>query len=209
MEHPGREDEDASAAPCALGTAIAGYYSRIAGSQRWWTLAVSVRAHGLEADFGEHVERGLASTRLCFRGNVHSRIPNPSIPTTAHVWGALLLASRKPSGLPGSTVSIHSATLVSATAMGLRSTPWIHARAQDLAEDARAFHWPLESECQVCATDFETSNTNPETPPLRAERHIPNSIATMRRRLIAAIVFRLPRCPCCAAPMARHRRKAL
>src|SRR5579864_6923126 len=30
--------------------------------------------------------------------------------------------------------------------------------------------------------------TNPEAPPLRAERHIPNSIATMRRRLIAAIV---------------------
>ena len=46
--------------------------------------------------------------------------------------------------------------------------------------------------------------TNPEAPSLRAERHIPNSIATMRRRLIAAIVVRLPRCPCCAAPMARH-----
>jgi len=39
--------------------------------------------------------------------------------------------------------------------------------------------------------------TDPEDPPLRPERHIPNSIATMRRRLIAAIVRRLPRCPCC------------
>jgi len=29
----------------------------------------------------------------------------------------------KPSGLPGSTVSIHNATLVSSTAIGLRSTP--------------------------------------------------------------------------------------
>ena len=41
---------------------------------------------------------------------------------------ARMLASRKPSGLPGSTVSIHSATLVSSTAMGLRSTPWMQER---------------------------------------------------------------------------------
>jgi IS30 family transposase len=38
-------------------------------------------------------------------------------------------------------------------------------------------------------------------------RHIPNSIATVRRRLIAAIVSRLPRCPCCAAPIARRMRR--
>ena len=43
--------------------------------------------------------------------------------------------------------------------------------------------------------------TNPEAPPLRPERHIPNSIATMRRRLVLAIVKNLPRCPCCAAPI--------
>jgi SRSO17 transposase len=35
-------------------------------------------------------------------------------------------------------------------------------------------------------------------PPLRTERHIPNSITTMRRRLIVALVRRLQRCPCCA-----------
>ena len=40
--------------------------------------------------------------------------------------------------------------------------------------------------------------TDPEAPPLRPERHIPNSIATMRRRLIVALVRTLPRCPCCA-----------
>ena len=45
---------------------------------------------------------------------------------------------------------------------------------------------------------------DPEAPPLRPERHIPNSIATMRRRLIAALVSRLSRCPCCAAPIARQ-----
>jgi hypothetical protein len=39
--------------------------------------------------------------------------------------------------------------------------------------------------------------TAPEDPPLRPERHVPNSIATVRRRIIDALVRRLPRCPCC------------
>ncbi|HEX4179868.1 MAG TPA: hypothetical protein VHY32_03685, partial [Caulobacteraceae bacterium] len=39
--------------------------------------------------------------------------------------------------------------------------------------------------------------TDPEAPPIRPERHIPNSIATLRRRLAVALVKRLPRCPCC------------
>ena len=34
-------------------------------------------------------------------------------------------------------------------------------------------------------------------PPLRPERHVPNSIATVRRRLSAALVSTLSRCPCC------------
>jgi SRSO17 transposase len=45
--------------------------------------------------------------------------------------------------------------------------------------------------------------TAPGAPPLRPERHIPNSVATMRRRLIVALVRTLSRCPCCAAPNAR------
>ena len=49
--------------------------------------------------------------------------------------------------------------------------------------------------------------TDREAPPLRPERHIPNSIATVRRRLIAALISRLPRCPCCAAPIARPTRR--
>ena len=32
-----------------------------------------------------------------------------------------------------------------------------------------------------------------------AERHVPNSIATMRPRLVAALATMLSRCPCCAA----------
>ena len=39
--------------------------------------------------------------------------------------------------------------------------------------------------------------TDPEAPPIRPERHIPNSIATVRRRLIVALTRTLPRCPCC------------
>jgi hypothetical protein len=43
-------------------------------------------------------------------------------------------------------------------------------------------------------------------PPIRTERHMPNSIATLRRRLIVALVRRAPRCPCCARPNAPPKR---
>jgi hypothetical protein len=49
--------------------------------------------------------------------------------------------------------------------------------------------------------------TDPQAPPIRPERHIPNSIATMRRRLIAALARRLSRCPCCSRPFKRTRRQ--
>jgi SRSO17 transposase len=40
---------------------------------------------------------------------------------------------------------------------------------------------------------------DPADPPLRPERHLSNSISTLRRRLIIALANRLPRCPCCGA----------
>jgi hypothetical protein len=43
---------------------------------------------------------------------------------------------------------------------------------------------------------------SPEDAPLRPERHVPNSIATMRRTLVVALVATLSRCPCCATPIA-------
>lgn len=41
--------------------------------------------------------------------------------------------------------------------------------------------------------------TDPEDLPSQPERHIPNSIATTRLRLIRELVKILPRCPCCGA----------
>jgi hypothetical protein len=41
--------------------------------------------------------------------------------------------------------------------------------------------------------------TDPEAPPLRPERHVPNSIATLHRRLIVKLVAILSCCPCCGA----------
>ena len=38
---------------------------------------------------------------------------------------------------------------------------------------------------------------DPRDPPLRPERHVPNSIATLRRRLAVGLAHALPRCPCC------------
>src|SRR4051812_43147023 len=51
--------------------------------------------------------------------------------------------------------------------------------------------------------------TDPEDPPLRPERHIPNSIATMRIKIIDALVALLPRCPYCRTHVTRHGRKSL
>ena len=48
--------------------------------------------------------------------------------------------------------------------------------------------------------------TDPEAPPIRPERHIPNSIATIRRRLIVALARTLPRCPCCNTPIRKTAR---
>ncbi len=48
---------------------------------------------------------------------------------------------------------------------------------------------------------------DPEDPPARPERHIPNSIATMRARLIRALIKTLPRCPCCGAASPSNRRQ--
>jgi len=49
----------------------------------------------------------------------------------------------------------------------------------------------------------------PEAPPLRPERHVPNSIATMRARLTRVLAKTLPRCPCCGLIAASNRRRKL
>src|SRR5947209_3162706 len=43
--------------------------------------------------------------------------------------------------------------------------------------------------------------------PTRTERHNPHSIATMRARLLVALVSRLPHCPCCRQPRPRERER--
>jgi len=45
---------------------------------------------------------------------------------------------------------------------------------------------------------------NPAAPPIRPERHIPNSIPTLRRRLTVAIARALARCPCCGRNNDQH-----
>ncbi len=50
----------------------------------------------------------------------------------------------------------------------------------------------------------KSAATSGGAPPIRPERHIPNSIATLRRRMIIALANRLSRCPCCARQIARN-----
>jgi hypothetical protein len=50
--------------------------------------------------------------------------------------------------------------------------------------------------------------TDPEAPPLRPQRHVPNSIATLHRRAVYAIgQALLPRCPACARNFPRNSRR--
>jgi SRSO17 transposase len=51
--------------------------------------------------------------------------------------------------------------------------------------------------------------TDPADPPLRPERHVQNSITTLRRRLIVALVEQLPRCPCCRVGRTTRRQAGL
>ncbi len=44
------------------------------------------------------------------------------------------------------------------------------------------------------------SGRRPRGSPVRPERHVSNSMTTMRRRLTLALVQRLSRCPCCNRP---------
>jgi hypothetical protein len=49
----------------------------------------------------------------------------------------------------------------------------------------------------------------PEAPPIRPERHVENSIATVRRKLAVALAKSLFRRPCCQSSMTKqhpHRR---
>jgi len=51
--------------------------------------------------------------------------------------------------------------------------------------------------------------TDPEDPPLRPERHVPNSIATVRRRIIRRARQTLATMSCCRASAARRDRMNL
>ena len=74
-------------------------------------------------------------------------------------------------------------------------------RAGDDSPLRTSFHRALPGAC------LTRQVIDPEDPPLRPERHIPNSIATMRIRLINALVKTLAAMPCCGATAARYRRR--
>ena len=52
-------------------------------------------------------------------------------------------------------------------------------------------------EAPQSATSAFPQVIDPAAPPIRPERHVPHSIATMRRRLTDALARSLDRCPCC------------
>jgi SRSO17 transposase len=50
---------------------------------------------------------------------------------------------------------------------------------------------------------------DPAAPPIRPQRHVPNSIATIRRLLAVAIAMTLHRCECCIRRFPRNQRRNL
>jgi non-ribosomal peptide synthetase component F len=50
---------------------------------------------------------------------------------------------------------------------------------------------------------------DPAAPPIRPQRHVPNSIATVHQILIVALARILPRCPCCARKAPPNMRRNL
>src|SRR4029077_4771116 len=79
---------------------------------------------------------------------------------------------------------------------------WIpDLRAGDDSPLRNAFH-------RVVQRNYNSRSLPPKGgPPLRPERHVPNSIATIRRRLSAALVAMLSRCPCCVATISAQSRR--
>jgi SRSO17 transposase len=79
------------------------------------------------------------------------------------------------------------------------ATPCIAAYAFLIAERARIPPQPATMPLNSRRLPFPKI-IRPEAPPIRPERHVPNSIATMRRHLIVALASTLARSPCCNAP---------
>jgi hypothetical protein len=78
------------------------------------------------------------------------------------------------------------------------ATLWIAAYGVLIAE--RGALPPQDQPAPRAARDLPFPTViDPEAPPIRPERRVPNSIATLRRRLIVALARTLPRCPCCNA----------
>src|SRR6187551_3753436 len=68
----------------------------------------------------------------------------------------------------------------------------------DRLVDLAKLRWRIERDYQELKQELGLGHY--EAPPVRPERHVANSIATMRRYLIVALATTLARCPCCNAP---------
>jgi SRSO17 transposase len=91
---------------------------------------------------------------------------------------------------------------------GFITTPRCASPLMDSSSPKEAIFPPADLDPEISSRNLPFPRvTDPEAPPLRPERHVPNSIATMRRRLNAGLVATLSRCPCCARPTAMNPRR--
>ena len=112
-------------------------------------------------------------------------------------------------------------------AAGAKSSAWKTSRA---ARRKRPPSYRLKNACGITAAPHAGQirmKMTPERPPLsigwskrlhfpritaraalpvRTQRHVPDSLATLRYELAAALAAKLERCPCCTRPAAEPRR---
>ena len=121
-------------------------------------------------------------------------IPFDVLVDTANCAGASSATTRNSKASSASPISKGEAGADSITTPSSASPPTVFSSANE-----RRFPRPRQR--QMSRLSFVP---NPEAPPIRPERHVENSIATIRRQLTIALARTLMRCPCCQALPSRR-----
>ena len=100
-------------------------------------------------------------------------------------------------------VASSSISPTSAFAPARAGPPAARPRPHRAHRPRRTIRW---SSLTVAHATGGPEGVDPEAPPLRTERHVVTSIATLRRQLTVGLAHKLDRCPCCCRTAQRGKR---
>src|SRR5512134_3131939 len=118
------------------------------------------------------------------------------------------LPSPRPRGAGGSSVTIRNSSRNSGSAItraaaggAFTTTPRCASRPMASSSPSEAFFPLTRGSVGNASKPLQYPKIiNRAALPVRAERHNPTSIASIRRRMIHSLARHLPRCPCCLTP---------